>query len=87
MATRKKLNREVVAKAVHTQNRQGLKPIGADEGISFEGLEQEKLCEVCGETLEKNLWGNWECGFCIGYRERKTKADSRNANLRAYGRR
>jgi Zn finger protein HypA/HybF involved in hydrogenase expression len=69
----KQLNREVVAKALHESNKKRFRPIGKDETLSFDELEQEKLCEKCGKPLELNLWQNWECGYCLGYRVPREK--------------
>lgn len=68
MATKQKLNREAVAKALHQHNKKRSKPIAKDETLSFEALEQEKLCPDCGKPLERDLFQTWCCGWCGGWR-------------------
>jgi Zn finger protein HypA/HybF involved in hydrogenase expression len=64
----KQSTREGIAQALHESNKRRFKPIGANETLSFEALEPERICEKCGKPLELNLWQTWECGWCLGYR-------------------
>lgn len=70
MAKSQKLNREAVAKSLHQHNKRRFKPTTKDIPDS---LEPTPTCDTCGESMEKNLWRTWECGFCAGYRIKKNR--------------
>jgi Zn finger protein HypA/HybF involved in hydrogenase expression len=75
MATKQKLNREAVAKALHETNKKQLKAISTHDGISFDTLTERTkpiaTCETCGKPLELDLWKKLVCGFCGGWRVAK----------------
>jgi rubredoxin len=81
MASKQKLNPEGIARALHQHNRKRFGvPIGKDEVLSFDELQPTPTCETCGNDLERDLFQNWACGFCGGWRVKKDTEKISNQN-------